>query len=203
MQKYGQEGFFHLPYMEPKRQSDSHNQAGANDFQRLIWIFWVCRLSPVWYNVDCSQLMSRFGRYQLQLVYPTMKHRPERNLQHKTWQTILTPSISHSTFSICCTNLFLHFSCVFTFLEIIKHNMPKMLLFSSIFNIKMPTQKFSNFDKSFLNARWYDSCHIQSNKIVLNEVKDNLALLKPSYGKNRTNLLANRIEYSPSPTPRG
>ena len=41
---------------------------------------------------------------------------------------------------------FLHFSYVFTFLEIIKHNMLKML-FSSIFNIKMVTQKFTNFDK--------------------------------------------------------
>ena len=39
MWKYGQEGFFRLTYVEPKHQSDEHNQAGANDFQRLIWIF--------------------------------------------------------------------------------------------------------------------------------------------------------------------
>ena len=32
---------------------------------------------------------------------------------------------------------------------------------------------------------------IQSNKIVLNEVKDNYTLLEPSYGKNQTNFLAN------------
>ena len=38
MWKYGQ-GFFRLTYVEPKHQSDSHNQAGANDFQCLIWIF--------------------------------------------------------------------------------------------------------------------------------------------------------------------
>ena len=68
---------------------------------------------------------------------------------------------------------FCAFPCIFTFLEIVKHSMLKMLLFSSIFNIKMATQKFTNFDKSFLNARRYDSCHIQSNKIVSNEVKDN------------------------------
>ena len=37
--------------------------------------------------VDCSQLMSRFDRYQLQLVYPTVEHRPARNLQHETSQT--------------------------------------------------------------------------------------------------------------------
>ena len=38
MQKYGQEGFLHLVYVEPK-QKDEHNQAGANDFQHFIWIF--------------------------------------------------------------------------------------------------------------------------------------------------------------------
>ena len=38
MQKYGQ-GFFCLIYVEPKHQSNEHNQAGANDFQCLIWIF--------------------------------------------------------------------------------------------------------------------------------------------------------------------
>ena len=39
MWKYGQEGFFCLTYVEPKHQRDSHNQAGAHDFQFLIWIF--------------------------------------------------------------------------------------------------------------------------------------------------------------------
>ena len=29
----------------------------------LIWIFWVCRLSPPWQNVDCSKLTSQFDRY--------------------------------------------------------------------------------------------------------------------------------------------
>ena len=64
----------------------------------------------------------------------------------------LTYLISHSTFSTHCTNLFFYFSCIFTFLEVIKHNMPKMLLiclFSSNFNIKMVTQKFTSFDKFF------------------------------------------------------
>ena len=31
--------FLSLTYVEPKHQSSEHNQAGANDFQRLIWIF--------------------------------------------------------------------------------------------------------------------------------------------------------------------
>ena len=56
--KYGQDGFFfRLTYVEPKHQSDQHNQAGANDFQRLIWIFWICCLSPAKYNVDHSQCL--------------------------------------------------------------------------------------------------------------------------------------------------
>ena len=54
MQKHCQEGFFRLTYVEPKHQNNEHNQAGANDFQRLIWIFWLCRLPPTWYNVDLS-----------------------------------------------------------------------------------------------------------------------------------------------------
>ena len=46
----------------------------------------------------------------------------------KLHKPLLTHLISHSTFSICCTNhFFVCFSCVFTFLEIIKHNMLKIL----------------------------------------------------------------------------
>ena len=63
MRKYGQDGFFHLTYVELKHQRGEHNQVCANDFQCLIWIFWVCRLSRAWYNVDCSQLMSLFDRF--------------------------------------------------------------------------------------------------------------------------------------------
>ena len=118
--------FFCLTCVEPKDQSNEHNQAGANDFQHLIWIFWVCLLSPLWYNIDHSQLMSQFDSYQLQLVYPTMEWEIS---SMKLRKPLLTHSISHSIFSIHCTNVFLYFSCVFTFLEIIKHDMPKMLLF--------------------------------------------------------------------------
>ena len=87
----------------------------------LIWIFRVCQLSPMWYNIDCSQLMSRFHCYQLQ-------HGPVRNLQQLP-KSLLTCLISHSSFSLHCTNLFSHFSCVFTFLEIIKHNILKNVVY--------------------------------------------------------------------------
>ena len=55
MWKYGQDGFSCLPYVQPKHQKDEYNQADKNDFQYLIWIFSVCRLSHTRYNVDCSQ----------------------------------------------------------------------------------------------------------------------------------------------------
>ena len=68
------------------------------------------------------------------------------NSTKKLHKPLKTRSISHSTFSINCTNCFLRFSCVFTFLETIKHSMPKMLHISFIFNVKMAAQKFTNYD---------------------------------------------------------
>ena len=45
---------------------------------------------------------------------------------------------------------------------------------SSIFNIKMGTQKFTHFDKFFKKMHVdMTPVTIQSNKIILNEVKDN------------------------------
>ena len=79
--------FFSLNLCETQTLNNQHIQAGANDFQCFLWIFWVCWLSPMWYNVVCSQLMSQFDGYQLQLVYPTVEHRPARTLQQGTSQT--------------------------------------------------------------------------------------------------------------------
>ena len=52
----------------------------------------------------------------------------------KLLKPLLTHSISHSSLSIDCTKLILSFSCDFTFLEIIKHNVLKccFLLPSSV-----------------------------------------------------------------------
>ena len=63
-----------------------------------------------------------------------------------------------------------------------------MLLFASIFNVKMSTQKFIILKKKHADMT---AVTIQSNRIVSNEVKDNYALLEPSYGKNQMNFLAN------------
>ena len=60
-------------------------------------------------------------------------------------------------------------------------------------HIKMATQKFTNFDKFFLNHVALTAVTIQSHKIALNEVKDSEALLEPSYGKKQMNFLADAV----------
>ena len=76
----------------------------------LIWIFWVCQISPTWYNIDCSQLMSRFDPYQLQLVFLWPWSIIQRELSStKLCKPLLTYSISHSTFSTHCSNPFCMF----------------------------------------------------------------------------------------------
>ena len=150
MQKYSQEGFFPT-YVQPKHQSDEHTKNGASDFQHLIWLFWVCQISLSWYNIDYFQCFDLItinfnwcawvGSIIQQEISSMKLHKP-----------LLTHSVNHFSihFSIpspyTAQIFFLHFCCIFTLLEIIQHN---MLLFSSIFNIKMATQKFTNFDKFF------------------------------------------------------
>ena len=75
-----------------------------------------------------------------------------RNLQHETSQNTfempnqsqhLLHTLYKCVFCVC-------FSYILTFLEIIRHNTPKMLLSSSIFKIKMVTQeKITKFDNPF------------------------------------------------------
>ena len=173
MQKYGQEGFFCLTYMEPKHQCDEHNQAGANDFQCLIWIFRLCRLSPAWHNVDCSQLMSRFDRYQLQLVYATVEHRPARNLQHKTSQTTFNTfdqsqhllHTLHKSFFAFQLHFYLSWNNKAQYAENIASFLPSSIL--------KWLHKSSPILIFFLMQADMITVTIQSNKIVLNEVKDN------------------------------
>ena len=85
-------------------------------------------VSRVVQRVDCFQFLSRFDHYQLQLVSLTMEHHLARNLQHKTSQNTFD-TFSHSTFSTHCTNLFMRFSCIFTFLEIISVNAENVVHF--------------------------------------------------------------------------
>ena len=80
---------------------------------------------------------------------------------------------SHHT-SIHSTNLFCISVAFLTFLEIIKHDIKKILLFSSIFNVKIATQKFTHFDGLKKKNMCADmiAAKKQSNQIVSNEVKE-------------------------------
>ena len=125
-----------------------HNQAGADDSECLIWIFWVCRLSPTWYTVDCSQVLTQLYCYHVQQVYPTMEHHPTKNHSQETSQNALD-MFNQSQHLFYTLQKSLCFAYIFTFLEIIKHTMTKCCFFSSIFNIKMAIQKSTNFVNIF------------------------------------------------------
>ena len=76
-------------------------------------------------KADCSQCVSWFDHCQFNWPTPPEAD-PETHLQPEIPSAPSSSSAGHSTFSIHCINLILRFSCIFTFLEIIKHNMPKM-----------------------------------------------------------------------------
>lgn len=98
-------------------------------------------------NTHCSQLISWFHHYQLQLVYLTVwEYHLVRNAQHESWQITFDIFyqllyLSHMLYKSC-------FSCILTFLEMTKHKHWKCF-FSSIFNTKMSTQTFTNFHVFF------------------------------------------------------
>ena len=71
----------------PKYWSFSFSFSLSNEYSRhLIRILGVYLLSPAWYKHRLFS-MSRFDRYQLQLIYPTLEHRARRNLQQEASQT--------------------------------------------------------------------------------------------------------------------
>ena len=93
----------------------------------LMWMFWVCQLSP---SVGFRWVEARDAAKHLPIHrQPHSKELFSQNVNNtkRICKSLLTHSISHSIFSIHCTSLFLHFSCIFTCLEIIKHNTLKML----------------------------------------------------------------------------
>ena len=149
MQKYDQEGFFQLTYVDPNIKASNITKLVQMIFSAWFGYFEYVGYLPCgiilivlnecldWISINFNWSTRLWSIVQRE-IFSTKLRKP-----------LLTCSISHSTFSIHCTNLFLCFSCVFTFLEIIKHNMPKCCFFSSIFNIKMATQKSTNFDVFF------------------------------------------------------
>ena len=114
-QKYNQG--FHLTYAKTINiTTNKHNQADANDSQCLIWMIWVCWLSPTWCTV-CSQLMSLFDHYKLPLTYPTLEHPPAMdkspawNFSNHFWhiRSVTAPSYTVHNFPFRVSIAFLPF----------------------------------------------------------------------------------------------
>ena len=119
MQKYSQAAFVLLMW-NPNIKAMNIIKL-VQMIKHFIWILWVHWLSPAWFEIDCSQSMSRFDPYQPQLVWGWPWGIIQWEISSmKLHKPLLICKTSHSTFSLHCTNLFLHFSCVFTFLEIVK-----------------------------------------------------------------------------------
>ena len=109
----------------------------------FLLCFWWCYVSIVSINVLIWPLFTSTG-----LLYHgelSMWKFPAWNFTNNFWHI---RSVTESSYTAQIF-YFLYFSCFFTLLEIIKHNVLKMLLFSSIFNIKIAKQKLTNFDNFF------------------------------------------------------
>ena len=118
--------------------------------------------------------MSQFDHCQLQLVYLIVEKRPTRTLQHETLQTTFDMfSLSQYLLHILHKSFFVCFSCVFTFLEIIRHNMLKILHIFSHLQYKNGYKKSPILGRFFLMHADKTAVTMQSKKTVLNEVKDN------------------------------
>ena len=151
MWKYGQ-GFFHFTYVEPK----FIKVINTNKLVKVILNACFEYFEHVSYLSSGTMLtvllMSWLDQYQLQLLYPTVEHHPVRDLQPETSQTTFDMfDHSHHLLHILHKS-FLCVSAVFFSLEIIKHNMLKILPFSSTFNIKTAIQKFTTFDKFLMHT---------------------------------------------------
>ena len=139
---------WHMWKLDIKHQSNEHNQA-----LQMIFSTWLGYFECVGY-LPCGIMLIALN-YCLDLIFInfTWFTPPWRIVQWKSpaqissvfCKPLLTCLISHSTFSIHKPFFFLRFSCIFTFLKIMKHNMPKIFLLSSIFTKFLATQKFTTF----------------------------------------------------------
>ena len=134
MKKYGQEGFC-SPCVAPRHQCENVTQ-----LVQMIFSAWrgyfeygsvscVVRCWSFYINVLIGFLSALAGLHNVE-------HCPARSLHHGLRRLPLTfHQLQHHP--ALWTNQFLHFSSIFTFHGITKYSMPKMLLFSSIFDIKI------------------------------------------------------------------
>ena len=150
MRKYSQEGFVHLTYVNVNPNIKVINIA------RLVQVTfkaWFGCFDYSGYLLGgkhwCSQWVSGLDCHQP--LYLTTEYCLVWNLQHETSQT--TFDMFHQSWHLLHTEdklfapffFFLHCNYVLTFLEIMKHNMPKCCFFS-LFNIKNGYIKIHQFD---------------------------------------------------------
>ena len=132
-----------------------------------------------------------------QLVYLIAEHHPPSNLYHETSQTTFDPldQSQHLLHTMHKTFFFsLHFSCIGTFVEIIKHNMLKILLFlpSLILKLLLKIYQFWSAFFFFSNVYWQ---LLQCNLTKLFWIK--LKTTNPEQShlmeKKQMNILANPV----------
>ena len=108
---------------------------GQMTFNAWLGYFEYVSYLPRGITIYCSHLMSQFDRYQLQLVYPSIGSNIQQEISSTKLCKPLFDTFYHSQHILHILHFFffLAFQLHFTFLEVIKHDMLKMLLFSSIF----------------------------------------------------------------------
>ena len=152
--RFEKKRFFCLMYAEPK-----HKPSWCKWFSMLhLGILSMAAISVIIQH-DCSQLMSWFEYYQLQLAYPSMDHHPVRNLQHGTLpDTSDMLDQSQHLFNITHKS-FLGFQLRFYISWNNKAQYAENVAFFSFIDNKMDIQKFINFDVCFKMHTDNDSCY--------------------------------------------
>ena len=116
----------------------------------MIWIFWICWLCPVWYNMIAPNWYLNFIAIDFNWSIWLWNIIQQETSSMKFCKLLLTCLINHSIFFIQC-NFFFFCVCIsyiFSFLELKQY--VENVAFYSLFNIKMSTPKFTSFDKLFV-----------------------------------------------------
>lgn len=142
--------YFSLLCVEPK-----HQRINSTMLVQMIFSTWfgylVCWLSPTWYNIDCfsinyHNLITIIFNWSI----PDHGTSPNEKISSRKFHKLFLTHLISPPFIHCKS--FLHFSLhSFTFLEIfiiyyLIFIILKCCFFPLIFNIKMATEKFTNFD---------------------------------------------------------
>ena len=126
----------------------------------LIWIFWVCWLSPTWYNVDCSQLISWFDLYELSTALPnrgasSSEKTPAWSFANHFWHvwSVTAPSpYAVQFFFAFQLHFYLSWNNKAQYAKNVAYFLPSLIS-------KWPKKIHQFWYALKKKARWYDSCH--------------------------------------------